>query len=191
MITSDSVLRIFEERGGLLTGHFLLTSGKHSPKFLQAAQVLQYPEIASQLGSELAAHFAPEKPAIVVGPAVGGIVLAHEVARALGARACYSEKEGDGMVLRRGFVVPAGAKVIVVEDVVTTGGSVRKTVEHLRERGANVRGIGAIVDRSGGKAQFDLAFHSLARLEIETYLPKECPLCARNVPLIEPDARRG
>ncbi len=191
MLTSSQVLKVFEECGALLTGHFLLTSGRHSPQFLQAALVMQHPAKATELAVALAEQSAPERVDLVVGPAVGGIILAHEVARALGVRACYSEKEGDRMVLRRGFVVPAGAKILVVEDVVTTGGSVRKTVDHVRERGADVVAIGVLVDRSGGKAQFDVPFHALARLDIETYAPSDCPLCADRVPLIEPDARRG
>jgi len=191
MMNDEQVLKIFEGCGALLSGHFLLTSGKHSPRFLQAALVLQYPAKAAELAAALAEQFASEPVDLVVGPAVGGIVLAHEVARALGVRACYSEKEGDSMVLRRGFVVPAAARILVVEDVVTTGGSVRKTVDHLRGRGADVVGVGILVDRSGGKAQFDVPFHALARLDIETYAPSDCPLCADGVPLIEPDARRG
>ena len=191
MPSDKDVLKVFEDCGALLTGHFLLTSGRHSAQFLQAALVLQHPGEASSLAAALAAHFSSERVGLVVGPAVGGIILAHEVARALGMRACYSEKEGDRMVLRRGFVVPTGTRVLVVEDVVTTGGSVRKTVDHLRERGAKVIGIGALLDRSCGKARFDVPFRALARLDIETYAPADCPLCAGKIPLVEPDARRG
>jgi len=191
MLSDTEVLQIFEDCGGLLTGHFLLTSGRHSPWFLQAALVLQHTSRAAELAAALAEQFASEQVDLVAGPAVGGIILAHEVARALGAAACYSEKEGDAMVLRRGFVVPSGASALVVEDVVTTGRSVRKTVDHLRERGADIVGIGVVVDRSGGKAAFDVPFRALARLDIETYAPGDCPLCADNVPLVEPDARRG
>lgn len=190
-MSDKEVLKAFEECGALLTGHFLLTSGMHSPQFLQAALVLQHPDEASRLAAALAHHFESERVDLVVGPAVGGIILAHEVARALGVRACYSEKEADMMVLRRGFAVPSGTRVLVVEDVVTTGGSVRKTVEHLRERGAEVVGIGVLIDRSGGKAEFDVPFRALARLDIETYVPADCPLCADKIPLVEPDARRG
>jgi len=191
MLSDKEVFKVFEDCGALLTGHFLLTSGRHSPKFLQAALVLQHPDEASRLAAALAQHFDSERVDLVVGPAVGGIILAHEVARALGVRACYSEKEADGMVLRRGFAVPSGTRVLVVEDVVTTGGSVRRTVEHLRERGAEVVGIGVLIDRSGGKAEFDVPFRTLARLDIETHVPADCPLCADKIPLVEPDARRG
>lgn len=191
MLSEKEVLKVFEDCGALLTGHFLLTSGKHSPQFMQAALVLQHPGEASRLAAALAKHFGSERLDLVVGPAVGGIILAHEVARALGVRACYSEKEGDGMVLRRGFTVPSGTRVLVVEDVVTTGGSVRKTAAHLRERGAEVVGIGAMIDRSGGKAAFDVPFRALAMLDIETYAPADCPLCASKTPLVEPDTRRG
>ena len=191
MLSDKEVLKVFEDSGALLTGHFLLTSGRHSPQFLQAALVLQHPDEAGRLAAALAEHFSLERVELVVGPAVGGIVLAHEVARALGVRACYSEKEGDRMALRRGFAVAPGTSVLVVEDVVTTGGSVRKTVDHLRERGAEVVGIGALIDRSGGKARFDVPFSALARLEIETHAPEDCPLCAANVRLDDPDTRRG
>ena len=191
MLSDKEVLKVFEDCGALLTGHFLLTSGKHSPQFLQAALVLQHSGEASKLAAALAEHFSSERLDLVVGPAVGGIILAHEVARALDVRACYSEKEGDRMVLRRGFAVPAGTRILVVEDVVTTGGSVRKTVAHLRERGAEVVGIGALIDRSGGKAEFDVPFSALARLDIDTYAPADCPLCAGKTPLVEPDTRRG
>ena len=191
MLSDKDVLGIFRDCGALLTGHYLLTSGRHSPQFLQAALVMQHPATASRLAAALAEHFVSERVELVVGPAVGGIILAYEVARVLGVRACYAEKEDDKMVLRRGFAVPSGAKVLVVEDVVTTGGSVRKTVDHLRERGAEVVGIGVLVNRSGGKAQFDVPFRALARLDIETYAAADCPLCADGVPLVEPDARRG
>jgi orotate phosphoribosyltransferase len=191
MLSGQEVLGIFEDCGALLRGHFLLTSGRHSPKFLQAALVLQYTDKTSLLAEELAAKFAAERPELVVGPAVGGIILAHEVARALGARSCYSEKEGDRMTIRRGFSVRPGTRALVVEDVVTTGGSVRKTVEHLQGRGAEVCAIGALVDRSGGTAEFDVPFHVLAELQIETYRPADCPLCKSGIPLVEPDTRRG
>jgi orotate phosphoribosyltransferase len=191
MLSGEEILKVFEDCGALLRGHFVLTSGRHSPKFLQAALVLQHPDKAKLLAEELATGFASEQIDLVVGPAVGGIILAHEVARALGVGACYSEKERDGMAIRRGFSVPPGTRAIVVEDVVTTGGSVKKTVEHLRERRAEVCGIGALVDRSGGTAQFDVPFHALADLAVDTYGQSDCPLCRGGVPLVEPDARRG
>ena len=191
MLSGEEILNVFEDCGALLRGHFVLTSGRHSPKFLQAALVLQHPDNAKLLAEELAARFVSERIDLVVGPAVGGIILAHEVARALGVSGCYSEKERDSMVIRRGFTVPPGTGVVVVEDVVTTGGSVRKTVEHLRERGAQVYGIGALVDRSGGAAEFDVPFHALAELAIDTYDPTDCPLCRSDIPIVEPDARRG
>ncbi len=191
MLSGEEILNVFEDCGALLRGHFVLTSGRHSPKFLQAALVLQHPDNAKLLAEELAARFVSERIDLVVGPAVGGIILAHEVARALGVSGCYSEKERDSMVIRRGFTVPPGTGVVVVEDVVTTGGSVRKTVEHLRERGAQVCGIGALVDRSGGAAEFDVPFHALAELAIDTYDPTDCPLCRSDIPIVEPDARRG
>lgn len=178
-----------ETIGAYRRGHFLLTSGRHSPAFLLLARAFERPELGARLGRALAAEFQAERIAVVVGPAMGGILLAYEVARHLPpARALFAEKtEEGGMELRRGFRVEPGERALVVEDVVTTGGSVAKVIQHLRELGAVVVGVGAVVDRSGGRVSFDgLPFRAVATLELPQYLPDECPECRLGVPLERP-----
>ncbi|MCX5758098.1 MAG: orotate phosphoribosyltransferase, partial [Candidatus Hydrogenedentes bacterium] len=177
-MNADEVIAIFKQCGALLDGHFIYTSGRHGRQFLQAARVLQYPEFTSRLCNALAGRFRSDGVELVVGPATGGIVLAYETARALEARAAYTEKDGDGgMALKRGFTLKAGARVLVVEDIITTGGSVRKSVEHLRARGADVVGVGVLLDRSRGEAAFDCRFEPLATLDMESWPPDTCALC--------------
>jgi len=191
-MTPEDVIALFRESGALLEGHFLYTSGRHGTAFLQAARVLQYPEKTEALCGALAAHFAADRVGVVVGPATGGIVLAYETARRLGCRAAFSERDAsDGMAVKRGFALPPGTRVLVVEDVITTGGSVKKTVAHLRRRGAEVVGVGALIDRSGGEAAFDCRFVALAHLAMESWPPEECPLCKTGAVLVEPDDLRG
>lgn len=190
----EAVLELFERTGGYLRGHFLLTSGLHSPEYLQCAVVLQYPEHAARLGARLAAALARlvrEPVSVVASPALGGIVIGHEVARALGARAIFTERDSSGaMTLRRGFRVEAGERAVVVEDVVTTGGSTREVIEVLRAAGAEVAAAGSIIDRSGGRAQVGVPQAALATLEVVTYPPEACPLCREGVPLVKPGSRR-
>ncbi len=187
-LSQDEVLDIFRSAGALLEGHFLYTSGRHGEKFLQASRVLQYPNYTEKLCKAIAARFATEGIELVVGPATGGIILAYETARHLNARAAFTEKDTiEGMALKRGFSLREGLRTLVVEDIITTGGSVRKTVEHLRRRGANVIGIGALIDRSGGQAAFDCRFDALAKLSLESHPAETCPLCAAGSDLIEPD----
>lgn len=184
----EEVISLFKKTGALLEGHFLYTSGRHGKQFLQAARVLQYPQHAEQLGRFLAERFAADHIDLVCGPATGGIVLAYEVARCLGCRAAYTEKDENGnMVLRRGFLLRAGERVLVVEDITTTGGSVKKSIRHLQSRGAEVVGVGVLIDRSGGEAQFGCRFEPLARIAMESYQPENCPLCAAGVPLMDAD----
>ena len=185
------MLKIFEDRGALLSGHFQLTSGLHSEKYLQCALVLQHPDVAQRIGSAMADLFVDEKPDCVVGPAIGGIVVAQEVARALGVRAMFSEREAGSMTLRRGFSVARGERVLVVEDVITTGGSVQEAVDALVGMGANVVGVAVIIDRSGGRAKFSVPFKSLARLEVKTYTEEQCPLCRRGEPTDKPGSRKS
>lgn len=185
---ANEVISIFRQCGALLEGHFIYTSGRHGRQFLQAARVLQHPAYTARLCAELAARYRGERIELVVGPATGGIVLAYETARALDARAAYSEKDGEGgMALKRGFTLKPGTRVLVVEDVITTGGSVRKTVAHLRARGADVAGVGVLLDRSGGEAVFDCRFEALAALAMESWAPDACALCDAGTPLVEPD----
>lgn len=187
-LSEEAVIDIFREAGALLEGHFLYTSGRHGERFLQAARVLQYPQHTERLCRALAARFAGDAVDLVVGPATGGIILSYETARHLGTRAAFTEKDPDeGMALKRGFALRQGTRVLVVEDIITTGGSVKKTIDHLRRRGAEVVGVGALIDRSSGQAGFDCRYEPLARLQLTSYAPEECPLCAAGLPLIEPD----
>jgi len=186
IMNEAEVLALFRATGVLLEGHFRLTSGRHSPVFLQCSQVMQHPRQAERLGAALAAVFADADVATVIGPAMGGIILAHVTARVLGARALFAEKEDGRMVLRRGFAVVPGERVLVVEDAITTGGSALDVVALARAAGAEVVGIGCLVDRTGGKLDLGLPLKSLLRLEVPSYAPEECPLCAAGVPLTEP-----
>ena len=187
-MTSDQVIALFRETGALLEGHFLYTSGRHGQQFLQAARVLQYPQYTEMLCKAIAETFTRDGIEFVVGPATGGIILAYETARHLGCCAAFSEKDGQGgMAVKRGFALRKGIRVLVVEDITTTGGSAQKTVAHLRSRGADVRAVAVLIDRSDGAVQFDCPFVPLARLPLASYVPAECPLCKQGLPLIEPD----
>ena len=186
-MTSDDVLNLFRETGALLEGHFEYASGRHGRQFLQAARVLHHPNQTEALCKDLAARFADQQVDMVVGPATGGIILAYETARHLNCRAAFTEKEDGGMALKRGIRLDPGTRILVVEDIVTTGGSVQKSIDHLQARGAIVVGVGVLVDRSAGKASFDCPFESLATIEMENWAPDQCPLCSEGVDLIEPD----
>ncbi len=184
-----ATLQIFMQSGALLKGHFQLTSGMHADTYMEKCLVLQYPALAEKLGAMLAARFAGDGVQVVLGPAVGAIVLAHVVARALGARALFSEREGGRQVLRRGFRIDQGEKVLVVEDVVTTGGSVREVLELGRASGGDLVGLGYLVDRSGGQAQFPTRAEYLLRQEVPAWAPADCPLCQTRVPLTSRGSR--
>ena len=189
-----SVLDLFNETGGYLRGHFRLTSGLHSPEYLQCAQVLQYPEYAGRLGAELAEALrglaGGRKVELVGSPALGGIIIGHEVARALGARCLFTERDASGaMTLRRGFQVRPGEVAVVVEDVVTTGGSTREVVEALRAGGAEVIAAGSIIDRSAGQADVSVPRVALATLNVVTFPPDNCPLCQQGIPVTKPGSR--
>lgn len=187
MIQPDEVLAILRETGVLREGHFLLTSGLHSDRFLLLAQVLQYPEHTERLCREMAAPFQGEGVEVVVGPAVGGVLLAYEVARALGARAIFAEKaEGGGMALRRGFQLRPGERVLVVEDAISTGGSVRKVLDAIAPYQPKVVGVSALVDRSGGAVDFGVPTRAVLTMTFPAWQPEECPLCRAGVELIRP-----
>lgn len=189
MEIEGNVISLLLKTGGLLRGHFLLSSGLHSPQYLQCALLLQHPKRASHLGKELAKKFNQEKIEIVIGPALGGIIIAYEVARALGTRALFSERVEEKMQLRRGFKINPGEKVLVVEDVITTGGSAKEVVELVNELGGVVVGVGALIDRSQGKVNFGVPLKTLASLNIETYSREACPLCREGLPLVKPGSR--
>jgi orotate phosphoribosyltransferase len=184
-----SVLKLFRSSGALLEGHFRLTSGLHSSGYLQCALVLQHPADAEALGRALAAQLPASDATAVLSPALGGLIIGHEVARALGVRAIFAERQDGVLTLRRGFSLSAGDRVVVIEDVVTTGGSTRETIEVARKAGATVIGAGSIIDRSGGHSTLDVPFHSLVTLSLPTYPPDACPLCGQGVPVTKPGSR--
>lgn len=188
-MTQQQILTIFKTAGALLEGHFLLTSGLHSPQYFQCARVLQNPDLAHQLSQELARQYSGIKPDVVASPALGGIIVGHEVARALGCRSIFAEREAGAMAFRRGFAIEAGEKVLVVEDVVTTGGSVKEVMNLVTASGGELIGVGFLVDRSGGQAQFSVPMQSLLQLKVVTYKPDQCPLCEQKLPLIKPGSR--
>ena len=188
-MTEDDVLALFRRSGALLEGHFRLSSGLHSPGYLQCALVLSGPRDAEALGAGLAAKVRSLGAATVLSPALGGIVIGQEVGRALGIRAIFAERADGTLTLRRGFQLEPGEKVLVVEDVVTTGGSTRETMDVARAAGAVVVGACAIVDRSGGKQGLDVPFHALLHRDLPTYPPESCPLCAQGVPVVKPGSR--
>lgn len=188
-VTSVPVLDRFRRVGALLEGHFRLTSGLHSPGYLQCALVLQHPEEAEACGASIADGVRDLKPQVVLSPALGGIVIGQEVARALGVRAIFAERQDGKLMLRRGFSLAPGERVLVVEDVVTTGGSTRETIDVARASGAVVVGAAALVDRSGGMRDLDVPFRALAEVSLPTYQPDNCPLCAAGQPVVKPGSR--
>jgi len=189
----DSLLRLFEERGALLQGHFLLSSGLHSPRYLQCARVLMEPAVATRLGALLAERLLPllggKPPGAVVALALGGVLVAHEVARALGCRGLFTERQDGSMTLRRGFTLEAGEGVVVVEDVITTGGSTREVMDAVVARGAKVLAVGSLVDRSGGKVDLGVPRRSLLELEVPTWPAGSCPLCGAGSKPEKPGSR--
>jgi len=188
-MTERDVLALYEKTGALMHSHFKLTSGLHSGVYLQSALVLQYPEHAEALGRAMGAPFADERVAAVIAPAIGGIPVSHEVARALGARALFAERENGVMTLRRGFALSPGERCLVVEDVITTGGSTREVVACAEAAGGKVVGVGSLIDRSGGAAAFQVRRVALATIEAVNYPPEQCPLCKTGSPAVKPGSR--
>jgi len=189
------MLKLFEERGALLQGHFLLSSGLHSPRYLQCARVLMDPALATRLGRALAERLRPlvgeKPPRAVVAPALGGVLVAHEVARGLSCLGLFTERQEGKMALRRGFSLEPGEAVVVVEDVITTGGSTREVMSVVESSGARVLAVGSLVDRSGGKAELGVAYRSLLELEVPSYEAAACPLCAAGGTPVKPGSRPG
>lgn len=180
----------FRTTGALLEGHFVLTSGLHSANYLQCALLLQYPAEAEHLGRAIAEHFRNDRIQLVASPAIGGIVIGYEVARQLGARFIWTERDSGKMTMRRGFSVSPGERTLVVEDVITTGGSTLETVETLRAAGVDVIGAASIIDRSSGKAEVGVKRIALATLDVPTLDPSVCNLCRQGVPAIKPGSRK-
>jgi len=183
------LLSLFKQTGALLEGHFQLTSGLHSSLYLQCALVLQYPEHADFIGRALASRFRDDRVDAVVAPAIGGIIVAHETARAIGARALFAERAAGVMTLRRGFRLSRGERVLVVEDVVTTGGSTRETIQAVIDADGVVVGAGSIVDRSDGAADVGVRRQALLSLDVTAYQPEDCPFCKEGVPAVKPGSR--
>jgi orotate phosphoribosyltransferase len=188
-VTERETLDLYEKTGALLRGHFRLTSGLHSDIYLQSALVLQYPHHAAALGEALAASFSDAGAQTVLAPAIGGILVAHEVARALGVRALFTEREAGVMRLRRGFSLAAGERCLVVEDVITTGGSTRDVIECVAGHEGVVVGVGSLIDRSAGQASFTAPRVALATVKADTWDPARCPLCAAGSAAIKPGSR--
>jgi orotate phosphoribosyltransferase len=189
-MTSEDLTRELERTGALLKGHFLLSSGLHSTRYLQCAKLLQYPDLAERIGSAIAAKFAGMKIDVVAAPAIGGIIVAHEVARALGVRAVFSERENDVMTFRRGLEIREGERAVVVEDVITTGGSSVETMKAVQAAGGNVVGLGSIIDRSGGKAKLDFPIHSLLQVDFPVYQPDNLPPELQGSTAVKPGSRK-
>jgi orotate phosphoribosyltransferase len=184
----STIQQIFESTGALLQGHFLLTSGLHSDKYLQCARVLQWPQHAEAFGRELASSIA-EKADFVISPAIGGIIIGQEVARFLGCRAIFAERENGNLRLRRGFSIDPGEKGVVVEDVITTGGSTSDTIQVVRHHGGTILCARSIVDRSGGKTLLDVPYRSLWTLSVPSYAAIECPQCLSGSRPVKPGSR--
>ncbi len=192
MLTKEQLLAIFRKTNALQRGHFELSSGLHSGHYFQCAQFLQPPKLAAKVCKDLASRYAAKKPTVVIGPAIGGIIVAYEMARALGVRALYAERVDAEMQLRRGFAVAPKERVLIVEDVITTGESARKVGELVEALGAKVLGIGALVDRSGGAVKFSKwKYERLFTLDFGNFKPDGCPLCKEDVPLTHPGSSRA
>ncbi|GAV25037.1 orotate phosphoribosyltransferase [Carboxydothermus islandicus] len=184
--------KLFLEKKALLEGHFKLSSGLHSNKYFQCALLTAEPEIAEMLCETLAQKLRADKieANLVIGPAIGGIILAYEMARALKVKAFFAEREEGQMRLRRGFTLKPDDKVLVVEDVVTTGGSTREVMDLVQSMGGEVVAVASLVDRSGGKVDFGVPFYPLLKVNVETYSPENCPLCAEGIPVVKPGSRK-
>ena len=183
------ILKLFKETGALLNGHFRLSSGLHSGNYFQCALLLQNPDIAEKMCRQLAAYFKDDKPTCVVAPALGGVIVSYETARALGVKSLFTERVGGKMTLRRGFEIKKEDRVLVVEDVITTGLSTGEVVEAVKSFGAKIIGVGCIVDRSGKVLDFGVKLKSLIKLNFPTYKPEECPLCKKGAEITKPGSR--
>jgi orotate phosphoribosyltransferase len=188
-MTRDELLDLFRRSGALLEGHFRLTSGLHSSGYLQCALVLQHPQHAEALGRAIGDRTRSLRPTLVLSPALGGVVIGHEVGRALGVRALFAERQDGALALRRGFVIAESDRVLVIEDVLTTGGSTRETMQVAKASGAQVVGAASIVNRSAGPPDVDVPFASLLDIALPTYEPNGCPLCAKGLPVVKPGSR--
>lgn len=184
------IMKILKKTGVLQEGHFILSSGKHAAKYLQCAQVLQFPSYANELARGIAEKWSDKEIDVVIGPALGGIVISYVVGQALGVRSIFAERNQGDMQLRRGFTIKPDEKVLLVEDVVTTGGSVREVFDLLENQKADIVGISSIIDRSGGQVDFKYPLKALLELNIETFEPETCKLCAQDIPVTKPGSKK-
>ena len=186
----EKILDIFEKTSLMQKGHFLLTSGRHSDTYMQCARLFEYPEYSEMMSKDIAEAFKKDNVDLVVGPAMGGVILSYEVSRHLGVRNFFAERVDGAMVLRRGFEISPGQNVLVVEDVVTTGGSVAEVISLVKEIGANVVGVGLVVDRSNGVVDFGCKKHAVLTTEVISYEAAQCPICKTDMPLVKPGSRK-
>ena len=191
MTLTDNVEEIFQQAGALLKGHFLLTSGLHSPVYWEKFRILQFPNYTERLCQMIANHFRKQKIQVVAGPTTGGIILAFEVARQLGVRGIFAEKEGEERAFRRGFGINPGERVLIVDDILTTGSSIREVMSAVNKLGGKIIGIGVLVDRSGQKTDFGVPLFSCHHAITTTYKPEGCPLCAAKIPLVKPGSSQN
>lgn len=185
----EEILGIFRQTEALLEGHFQLTSGLHSPHYFQCARVLQHPKYLGLLAGAIAEQFRNDDIQLVISPAIGGIVVGTEVGRMMGVRTIFAERKDGAMQVRRGLEILPGEKVLVVEDVVTTGGSVREVIGLVNKSGARLAGVGYVVDRSNGKVSFPAKNFSVLKMDVTAYKPEDCPLCKQNIPIMKPGSR--
>ncbi len=190
MLTNERVIEVLKEAGVLSEGHFLLTSGRHSGKYLQCAKIFQDTKYAEELCASLAKKYEDVGVDIVCGPAIGAIQMAYEVSRHLGVKNIFTERVEKKMMLRRGFTIEKGQKVLIVEDVITTGGSVLEVIDIVREQGGIVCGVGVLVDRTGGKIGFGVPLNSVISMEVESFSEDECPMCKAGLPIEKPGSRK-
>ena len=189
-VDQKEVFDIFEKAGALLKGHFLLSSGLHSDTYFEKFQVLQYPQYVEILCRKMASLFRDDHVELVVGPTIGGIIIAYEVARHLKVRSIYAEPGDEGRIFKRGFSIRKGERVLIVDDILTTGGSAREVVQLVEKHQGSIQGIGLLLDRSGGKVKFDYPLKVLATTDVTNYPPEECPLCKKGEPLVKPGSRQ-
>ncbi len=189
-MTKEEIIAMLKEANVLLEGHFLLTSGRHSDKYMQCAKIFQDAKYSIPLCAELVAQYKDDNVEVVIGPAIGAIQMSYEVGKQLGVRNIFAERDSDGkMTLRRGFTIEKGQRVLIVEDVVTTGGSVREVIDLVNECGGDIVGVGSIVDRTGGKIDFGVPYRSAFAMDITSYEADECPICKTGAPLVKPGSR--
>ena len=184
--TTGDAERMFRETGAVMEGHFLLTSGLHSPIYWEKFRVLEQPRYTERLCQMIASHFQDQRIQLVAGPTTGGVIISYEVAKQLGLRSIFAEREGATRVFRRGFEIKSGERVLVVDDILTTGGSVREVISEVKRKGGQLVGVGVLVDRSEGAVDFGVALFSCYKTSVPTYRPDECPLCQKGIPLSKP-----